>query len=131
MSTEPVTEEVSTEYTKPTVKQLVTQRLAENAGGVVREKVVTLMVEEEIEKRTVAVVAVVKKLDEATKALKKVNVPDNEQFDVDGKVVSATYSKTKLDDIKKAKELLAKLTKALDLALEQNNFDKVFELAAK
>jgi DNA-binding transcriptional regulator GbsR (MarR family) len=112
----------------PSVKESVTEQLG-NIGPSVREKVVTLLVDAEVEKRTNAVVAVVRKLDEANAALKKINRADNETFNEDGSVATATFTKTRLDDIKKNKEIIAKLEKALDEAFEKSDFQKVFDLS--
>ena len=111
----------------PSVKEVVTERLG-SVGPVVRDKVINILVETEVEKRTTAVVNVVRKLDEAVVALRKVNKPDIETFNADGSVASAQFSKTRLDDIKKAKEVVEKLEAALENAFEKSDFTKVFEL---
>lgn len=112
----------------PSVKEAVTEQLG-SIGPSVREKVVTLLVDAEVEKRTTAVVAVVRKLDEANAALRKVNRADMETFNEDGSVATATFTKQRLDEIKKTKETIAKLEKALDEAFEKSDFQKVFELS--
>ena len=112
----------------PSVKESVTEQLGA-VGPSVREKVVTLLVDAEIEKRTNAVVAVVRKLDEANAALKKINRPDTETYNEDGSVASASFTKQRLDEVKKTKETIAKLEKALDEAFDKSDFQKVFELS--
>ena len=110
-----------------TVKETVTERLG-NVGPTVRESVVTLLVNAEVDRRTTAVVTVVKKLYEATAALKKINRADVETFNEDGTVASAAFSKPRLEDIKKSKETIAKLEKALEEAFDKSDFQKVFDL---
>jgi hypothetical protein len=112
----------------PSVKESVTEQLG-SIGPNVREKVVTLLVDAEVEKRTNAVVSVVKKLDDAVLALRKVSKPDVETFNADGTVASATFSKPRLDEMKKTQETIAKLEKALDEAFDKSDFQKVFDLS--
>ena len=111
-----------------TVRTLVAERLGDTVGVTVRDRVVDVLVEEELTKRSNATVAVVRKLDEAVAALRKVDRPDTETFNSDGTPASQTYSKARLDEIKKAKELVDKLSNALDKAFENNDFSKVLEL---
>lgn len=111
----------------PSVKEVVTERLG-SVGPVVRDKVIDILVDAEVEKRTTAVVNVVRKLDEAVVALRKINKPDNETFNEDGSVATTSFSKARLDDIKKTKEIVSKLEAALELAFDKSDFTKVFEL---
>lgn len=111
-----------------TVKQLVTDRLG-GVGPTVREKVVDLMVDQEIDRRVKAVSALVTKLDEINTNLKKIDRADVETFNQDGTVATSSFTKARLEEIKKAKEQATKIEKALDQAFENNDFQKVFELA--
>ncbi len=111
-----------------TVRSLVAEKLGDTVGATVRERVVDVLVEEELTKRSNATLAVVRKLDEAMINLRKVDRPDTETFNADGTPASQTYSKSRLEDIKKAKELVEKLSNALEKAFEGNDFSKVLEL---
>jgi len=96
----------------------------------VKDKVVEMLAEKEVQARTDATMSVLSKLNETNKALNKVK-PDNVSYDQDGKEVSATYSKAKFDERKKLLETRDSLDKALTLALVKNDFSKVKELANK
>lgn len=61
--------------------------------------------------------------------LRKVDRPDEEKFDAAGKVVQAFYTKARLEEIKKGKEALAKVEKAIELAVTTNDWSKVKEIA--
>jgi hypothetical protein len=111
-----------------TVKQLVTDRLGA-IGPVVQSKVVDLLVDQEVERRVKAVSVLVAKLDELNGNLKKIDRADVETFNQDGSPATATFTKARLEEIKKAKEQIAKIEKALDMAFENNDFQKVFDLA--
>jgi hypothetical protein len=59
--------------------------------------------------------------------LRKVDKPDNEAFNADGSLAHGTYSKARLEEIKKAKEALQKHEGALEKALASNDFSKLKE----
>lgn len=61
--------------------------------------------------------------------LRKVDRPDEEKFDANGKVVQAFYTKPRLEEIKKIKEALVKVEKAIDLAVTSNDWSKIKEVA--
>lgn len=113
-----------------TVKELVTERLG-TIGSTVREKVVAQLVETEVQKRTEAVVFVVKRLDESNEQLKKINRGDLVTYNEDGSVASTGWSKGRVDEIKKIKESIQKLENALELAFEKNDFQKIMEFTSK
>ena len=107
-----------------------------NAGikdGDVAGRVVEHLVEKELTARKEAFLVVLAKLDETRKAEKKIT-PDSVLYPVvDGKPSKdavPSYTKSKLEELKKNTDEQEKLTKALETAL-QGDFSKVKELAAK
>lgn len=93
----------------------------------VKDRLRDLLIEREISNRVELLDKALVKLKEAKKELDKIR-PDMESYDEDGKKVSSTYSKAKLDERKKATELKDKIEKALEQALEGESFDKLREL---
>lgn len=85
------------------------------------------MVEEEVASRVTLLDKAMQKRFQLMTDLKKVNRPDNEAFNADGSLASGTYSKPRLEEIKKAKEALAKHEAALEKALTTNDFSKLKE----
>jgi hypothetical protein len=123
-----------TDDTKPTrqavtVLAAVSERIGAS-GPAVRERVVSALVEREVVARVELLDKALAKRTETEKDLRKLK-PDVENYDADGKLVSSSYSKAKADELKKARESLDKLEKALDKALVDNDFSKLRELSAK
>lgn len=112
------------------IKELVAGSLTKGIPKV-RERVLDLLVEEEISKRVTAVVTLVKKLDSLRKEGYKFK-PDDITYDVEGKVLSEGYKKETVEAIKKNRDEQAKLSDALDKALNEENpsFEQVLKLAA-
>jgi hypothetical protein len=94
----------------------------------VRQRLVAALVEKEVISRVSLLETCLNKRVEAEKELKKASKPDTETFDADGKVVAATFSKSAADALKKARETLDKLDKAMEKALGENDFSKLKEL---
>jgi len=97
----------------------------------VRERVISALVEREVVARTDILDKALAKRTELDREIRKLQKPDVEQFDVDGKVVSASFSKARVDELKKAREGLEKLEKAIDKALTDNDFSKLKEIVGK
>jgi len=60
--------------------------------------------------------------------LNKVNRPDVEHFDGEGKATAGHFTKERVKAIREAKEALGKTEKALEEALVNNNWQKLKEL---
>lgn len=58
----------------------------------------------------------------------KANKPDTETYNADGSVASASYSKTRLEEVKKAREALEKMDNAIEKALT-GDFQKLNEVS--
>lgn len=108
------------------IKQTLNDRLG-NASDTLKEKVVQIQFEKELDKRANAVIQGLAKLETLNKDLKKlVEKPDVQTFDVDGKDVQKAFTKSAVDEIKRVREAVGKQEAALSDALERNNFDKLF-----
>ncbi len=115
------------EAKKSKVQELLADIAAgiKDSGAAVAERYVTRSVEKEVEARVDLLEKAVQKRFELLAALGKVNRADAVTFDADGKEASATYTKPRLEEIKKAKEALAKHEEALDKALVGNDWSKL------
>lgn len=111
------------------IKELVASKIAES-GTTVASMVTDMLVNKEIERRSQVIISGLVALEKLEKDLASVSKPDvNELLDVEGKVVQpAGYSKSKLEQIKKAQEKVANLTKAINNCLETNTKDSYSKL---
>lgn len=117
-------------YQSSEVLSTVAERLG-NSGPAVRERVIDTLVEREVASRAEALDKALAKRNEYTRELRKLEKPDVEQFDADGKVTSSSFSKARVDELKKAREGLTKLEGAIDKALTNNDFAKLREIVSK
>lgn len=101
--------------------------LLEQSGSSVRKKVVEVMVEKEVNLRVELLTKALEKRKEAEKELKKVDKPDVETFSRDGSPLPSVYSKTKMEEVKKAKDKLSKIDGSIAKALRENDFSKLKE----
>lgn len=100
-----------------------------NAKEAVRNAIVQKMVAEKTDEYVRATTAVYDKIKAADKELAKIK-PTYIGYDDQGKPKGEPFfSKEQVDQRKKGVETLAKLHKALELALNDNNFEKVIELS--
>ena len=109
------------------IKEKLAERLL-TSGSDVKNNILDTLYNNELKTRTDACLKVLTKIEEKEKELKKLKVSDNNIYDEKGTVVAGGYSKARVDDIKKASEELERLNKALENALENNDFTKVLEL---
>ena len=89
------------------------------------------VVEEILKEKKAALVATLKKgiekLGELRRTFDKENRPDQVAYDATGKKIE-TMSAAKFEAVKKAKEAVDKLDKAINLAVEKSDFSKLNEL---
>lgn len=111
------------------IKELVANKIAQS-GTTVANMVTDMLVSKEVEKRSQAIISGLVALEKVEKDLTSVSKPDvNELLDAEGKVIQpAAYSKSKLEQIKKAKEKVENLTKAINNCLETNTKDSYSKL---
>lgn len=109
-----------------TITSVVAERLAQISPQV-NERVIEHLVNVELEKRSNAIVSGLENLRGLQNDLKKIK-PDQVSVDENGNEVSATYSKSKFEERKKLLEQIAKVEKALDLAIDKGDMSKLYEL---
>jgi len=96
-----------------------------DSGPAVVEKYLAASVQKEIDSRVDLLDKAIQKRFELLGALGKVNRPDVVTYDAEGKEASGTYTKPRLEEIKKAKEALEKHENALEKALISNDWSKL------
>lgn len=95
-----------------------------NSGSDVASGVVDTLVNEEVEKRKGLVLKAIGVLENKEKELKKIK-PDLVALDGEGKTVSENWSKGQLDKRNKLQQSIDKLNKALNNALENNDYEQL------
>lgn len=95
------------------------------SGDAVRQRLVDAMVEKELAQRVDLLDKAFQKRFELLTALRKIDRADQETYNADGTVATQSYTKARLDEIKKAKEALEKHENALEKALSSNDFSKL------
>lgn len=116
--------------TKENKAKSLLAEVAERVKGsndLVQEAYISKLVTKEVEQRVDLLDKAMQKRFTCLSELNKVNRPDVETFDADGKLASGTYTKDRLKMIKEAKEALAKVENAIDKALA-GDWSKVKEL---
>ena len=93
----------------------------------VAQEVTDHYVKKEIDSRVEKTIAAIDKLSALEGQWKKIK-PDQEQYDGDGKLVSSTYSKAKLEERKKLAEKIERFETALLEVFEKGDFKKLKEL---
>ena len=129
-SDQPESKPEPTKYKSSEVLSIVAERLG-SSGTAVRERVIDTLVEREVVSRVEVLDKGLAKRSEYERELRKISKPDVETYDAEGKPVSATYSKARIDELKKSREQLTKLEGAIDKALVSNDFSKLREIVGK
>lgn len=96
-----------------------------DSGEAIRQRLVDAMVEKEVAQRVELLDKAFQKRFELLTAFNKVNRADQETYNADGSVATQSYTKARLEEIKKAKEALEKHENALEKALTSNDFSKL------
>lgn len=110
---------------KKTIQEVVAEKISQS-GENVANIVIDKLAEVEISKRVESISKAIQKQEQLEKDLKKISKNDVVTY-VDG-AATEVMSKSRFEDIKKGKEKIDKLTKAIDLALTQNTFDSYIKL---
>ena len=108
---------------KQTLKELLN-----DSNEQVQNKVVDHLYQNELTRRTNAVLKVLEKIDELDSSYRKEAKPDVETFNEDGSKASQYYSKERTESLKKIRENKEKLEKALQKAFNSNDFSEVLNL---
>jgi len=112
-------------------KEMVASRLA-GSGPQVREAVVSTLVDTQLARRQKAVLSILEKLDAKDKELRKAESAGTQTFDHKGNVTGVpSFSKQQIDEMRKLREEIQKLEKALSSALESNDWNKLFEVTGE
>lgn len=104
----------------------VANRLAA-ISPVVTEKVIDHLVSKEVNRRADAVITALGSIDKFTAELKK-HKPDVVSYDDAGAVVSASWTKAKLEEKNKVENSIKKLNAAVEKALNENDYADLFNL---
>lgn len=128
-NTQPTPEAAPAVSASKSIGQKVADQIA-NAGPVILEKVINNLANLEIEKRATALLNAVNLAVATKRELQKIK-PDIVAYNDKGEEASANWSKPKLEEKKKLEEKLAKIEKAVDLAVNKNDFSKVSELKSE
>jgi hypothetical protein len=112
-----------------TLRETVGARLSQ-IGESIQERVINIFVEEEIEKRKKQVVGAYSEYDDLFKREKRLGKPDIVGYDNQGAPAQAYFSKQRLDELKKVRERMVKLEKAIEDAILKSNFEKLNSLGA-
>lgn len=110
--------------TTPTEAKLSAASLAaeiaqkiKDSGGDVKERIVGALYAKEVESRADRIIKALDALDAAEKALADVAKPDTVTCDRAGAVVSETYSRSRIESIRKAEKAANQLRTAIESAL--------------
>lgn len=109
------------------IKIQVAERLIGSSKSV-KDKVLEVLTNKELERRTEACLKIIEKIEELDKQYKKESKPDIETYNEDGTVDKTSFSKEKVDSLRKLREQRVRFDDALKKALEQNDFSKALEL---
>jgi len=93
----------------------------------VPQTVVNHYVDKEIDFRVARTISAIDAAQSLTNLIKKIK-PDQESFDGDGKIASATFSKAKTEEKKKLRERLEKIEEALADVFKKSDFDRLKKL---
>lgn len=105
-----------------TIREKVGEQIAALSPAV-EAKVIEHFVQKEADRRADAIIKGIDKLTELTRERRKTDKGDIVSYNGDGSVATQAYSKDRLEANKKADEQIAKLTKAIDKALEGDASD--------
>lgn len=104
--------------------------LVDGSGPEVRERVIAGFAEEKKAARVKTLSSAVTKLMELRSSFQKLNKADQISYDGSGKKIE-TMSAAKFDEIKKARESIERIEKAINLAVDKNDFSKLTEIVGK
>ncbi len=113
--------------TAQSIATTVAERLS-NIAPAVADKVVEHLVNKELTRRSEAVIGGLAELDKLNGEFKKLK-PDVNTFNADGTAATSTWTKPKLEEKNKAEQKIAKLTKAIDKALNDNDYSDLYNFS--
>lgn len=95
----------------------------------VQEKVVAILTERELVRRSNAMVQAIDQLSVFDKDMKKLG-PDQKSFDEKGVEQSSSFSKSRLDERARLNKKIDRYTNAVNNALDKGNYSDLFNLAS-
>jgi UDP-glucose 6-dehydrogenase len=95
------------------------------SGEAVRGRLADKLVENEVNARVDILDKALQKRFELSNNLNKINRADEVKKDADGKVIFESWSDTRREEVKKAKEAIEKHENALEKALSSNDYTKL------
>lgn len=106
-----------------TLKERIAVRLA-NCGEAIADMVVARLTQEEMEKRSNAIVTAMGKLNEAEKQIPK---PDLKSFDEEGNILTSTYSQKCIENLNSSKKKVKMWSDLIECALSKDEFTKLYK----
>lgn len=106
----------------------VTERI-KSQNDWVKKALEDKLVQQELDLRVSVLEKLLTKRSEAQGAIKKVDKADQITYNADGSPAAQTYSKERLEEIKKAKKALDDVDNAIDKALNDADWQKAKEIA--
>lgn len=111
-----------------TIQTAVAERIV-GLGPSVEDKVINVMVDKELTRRSDALVSVIGKLEQEERSFRKLGA-DQKTYDEKGGVVATYFSKGRVDERQKAEKKITKMTSAINKALEKGDFSDVYNFAS-
>jgi len=105
----------------PTIQEKVAELIAKAGGDRLETELVDLLVDREMEKRKPVLVQAIDHMGVLSEELKKIDKPDHKIMNSDNTVKEEGYTPKRLEEIKKTKEKIDKLTKAFEKAFSNGN----------
>lgn len=109
-----------------TIQEVVAEKIS-NSGQLVKETVINKLAEVEVSNRVALITKAIEKQDALEIGLKKINKCDVVTYVGDNQ--TEVMSKARFEQIKKEKEKIERVTKAIDFALTQNTTDSYNKLS--
>lgn len=111
-----------------TIQTAVAEKIV-NLGPSVESKVIDVMVDKELTRRSDALVSVIGKLEQEEKSFNKLRA-DAKTYDEKGAVISEYFTKARIDERQKSTKKITKMTAAINKALEKGDFSDVYNFAS-
>jgi hypothetical protein len=110
-----------------TIEEAVTERLGK-LGPAVLDASIEVLIEKELDKRKTQVVSAFTEYDELQKRLRRLEKGDLIAYNGDGSIKEASFSKGRLDELKKVRDRMAKIEAALEQGISASDFKKLNDL---
>lgn len=111
------------------IREMVAEKLASLGPGI-EDRVVDLLTEKELVRRTDLVLASIQKLDGLERDSQKLT-EDQQFYDSTGAVTSKSFSKQRFEERKKNAEQQQKVQRALEAALDKNDWSQLPNVTGK